>query len=96
MTTSITYYESQLEKELALMEKHKKNAADLRKEIDKLKGEMTVSAVNALNLNGAEYSRFMKLLKQDKKSVMEAVDLVIEGENSKNRREGGGNEEKTE
>ena len=89
---SIEYYENKLKKELELSEKHKKNAADLKKEIDKLKGKMTMTAVNALNLNGAEYNRLMKLLKQDKKSVMEAIDLVVEGENLKNVAEGEGNE----
>lgn len=78
---SIEYYEKQLQKELNLIEKHKKNATDLRKEIDNLKGKQTVAAVNALNLNGAEYDRFMQLLKQDKKSVIEAIDLVMGTEN---------------
>jgi len=89
---SIEYYKKQLQKELDLCEKHKKNAADLRKEIEKLKGKMTMSAVNALNLSAAEYNRLMKLLKQDKKSVLEAIDLVIPGEQLNHTEKGETNE----
>ena len=31
----------------------------------------------ALNLNGTEYDRFMKLLGSDKKTVLEAIELVL-------------------
>lgn len=74
---SISFYEKQYQKEMELVEKHKKNAADIRKTIDTLKGKLTISAMNALNLNSAEYDQLMKFLKQDKKTICEAIDLVV-------------------
>lgn len=95
---SISYYEKQYQKELELADKHKKNAADIRKQIDAIKGKMTLSAINALNLNGSEYEQLLKLLKQDKKSVLEAVQLITGEEtiNEKEREEEGEENEKTE
>ena len=74
---TIEQLEKQMEKELALVEKHKKNAADIKKQIEYQKGNLTIKAVNSLNLNGAEMRQFLNLLK-DKKTVMEAVNLFSE------------------
>lgn len=76
MKRSIDFYEKQLEKELQLIEKHKRNAADLRKLITRQKGEETVAAVNALNLSSPEHASLMKLLKQDKKAFLKALEAV--------------------
>lgn len=74
MKKNVQFYEQQLNKELELAEKHKKNAADLKKVIAHMKGEETLAAVNALNLTGSEYSALMKVLKQDKKSFLKVIE----------------------
>lgn len=65
------------EKEMALAEKHKQNAADIKKEMEVLKGNVSYKKINALNFSGEEYDKFMRLLDTDKKTVLEAVDLVL-------------------
>lgn len=66
-----------LEKEMALAEKHKQNAADIKKEMEVLRGNVSYKKINALNFTGKEYDKFMRLLDTDKKTVLEAVDLVL-------------------
>lgn len=64
-------------KELELSEKHKKAAMDIKKQMEHQQGRAISQRINAMNMTGAEYDRFMKLLAGGKKSVMEAVELVI-------------------
>lgn len=74
---SIEKLEENYKRELELAEKHKQNASDIKKEIELLKGNMINQKTKALNLSGAEYDRFMKLLGSDKKTVLEAIGLVL-------------------
>lgn len=67
--------EEHYQKELMLSEKHKKNAEDLKKEIELLKGSQVNQKIKALNINGDEYKKLMYLL-DNKKGLMEAIDLV--------------------
>ena len=77
MKKSIEQLEKNYEREMELAEKHRQNAADIKKEMELLKGSMINQKTKALNLNGAEYDQFMKLLASDKQSVLEAIELVL-------------------
>lgn len=77
MGKSISKLEENYKRELALSEKHKQNAIDIKKEMELLKGNMINQKVKALNLNGAEYDLFMQLL-SGKKTVLEAIGIVLE------------------
>lgn len=90
---AIATLEKKYQRELELIDKHKKNAADLKKEIEVQKGKITISVLNSLNLSGEEYRRLMKLLKQDKKSIFEAVDLVLGTKAEEKQKEGEGKDE---
>lgn len=68
--------EKALKKELELSEKHKQNAADIRKEIEMQRGKTLSKKINSLNLSGQEYDKFLLLLDR-KKSVLEAVDVIL-------------------
>lgn len=92
---SISFYEKQYRKEMELAEKHKKNAADIRKEMEALKGKLAVSAINALNLSAEEYNSLMTFLKKDKKNICEAIELII-GEKTEEKTEEGAEDEKVE
>lgn len=74
---SMEQLEKKYEKELKLAEQHKKNAADIRKQMDLQMGKAVGQKINSLDMNGAEYDRLMKLLGSGKKSVLEAVELVL-------------------
>lgn len=74
---SIKKLEENYQKEVQLADKHRQNAADIRKEIELLKGSMINQRTKALNLNGAEYDQFLKLLESDKRTVLEAIGLVL-------------------
>ena len=74
---SMEQLEKKYEKELKLAEQHKKNAADIRKQMDVQMGKAVGQKINSLDMNGAEYDRLMKLLGSGKKSVLEAVELVL-------------------
>lgn len=71
---SIEQLEQAYRKEVELSEKHKKNAADIKKQMEHLQGRMITQKINALNLTGSEYDRFLKLLGSGKKTVLEAAD----------------------
>ncbi len=72
---SLEKLEEQYHKELALAQKHKQGAEDIRREIELLKGTMINQKIKALNFNGEEYKKLMTLL-NDKKGLMEAIELV--------------------
>lgn len=76
---SIEQLEAAYQKELDLVEKHKKAAADIRKQIDHMQGKAIMQSINALNMSASEYDLFNKLLKSGKKSVLEAADQVLAG-----------------
>lgn len=76
---SIEQLEAAYKKELDLVEKHKKAAADIRKQIDHMQGKAIMQSINALNMSASEYDLFNKLLKSGKKSVLEAADQVLAG-----------------
>ncbi len=92
---SIEKLEENYKRELELAEKHKQNASDIRKEIELLKGNMINQKTKALNLSGAEYDQFMKLLESDKKTVLEAIGLVL-GEDAVQERSGRADTERGE
>ena len=92
---SIEALEKARDKELELAEKHKKKAADIEKELEMKKGKMTVKAVNALNLSGQQYDRFLKLL-SNKKTVLEAVELMNKEDETETDKQYGGEESGTE
>ncbi len=69
--------EKAYQKELELSKKHKKTAEDIKKQMELQQGKAVNQMVNAMNLNGAEYDRFMKLLAGGKKTVLEATDIII-------------------
>lgn len=75
--------EKSYEKEKRLAEQHKKNAADIKKQMELLQGKSVSQKITSLNMSGAEYDRLMKLLSSGKKSVMEAVNLVLNNEKTK-------------
>ena len=64
-------------KELEMSQKHKKNAEDIKKQMEHMQGKAISQKVNALNMNGTEYDKFMRLLAGGKKTVMEAAELVL-------------------
>lgn len=68
--------EAAYQKELSLADKHKRAALDIKKQMEYQQGKAITAKVNAMNLNGAEYDRFISLLASGKKSVLEAADLV--------------------
>jgi len=65
------------EKEIELAEKHKQKAADIKKEMEVQRGNVSYKKINALNFTGQEYDKFMRLLDTNKKTVLEAIDLVL-------------------
>lgn len=65
------------EKHKKITEKHKKNATDYKKQFEQLQLKDVTQRVISLNMSAKEYDDFMKLLKSGKKSVFEAVKLVI-------------------
>ena len=76
---SIEQLEQAYQKELDLAEKHKKAAADIRKQIEHQQGKMIMQSITALNMSGTEYDKFIKLLKSGKKNVLEAAEQVVAG-----------------
>lgn len=69
--------EEMYEKEVSLSEKHQKNAADIKKQMELLKGKTVNQKINTLRLTGPEYDRLMKLLSAGKKTVLEAIEIVL-------------------
>ncbi|MCM1388121.1 MAG: hypothetical protein NC231_12395 [Bacillus sp. (in: Bacteria)] len=65
------------EKEIGLSEQHKKKALSVKKEMKHMQGKNVNEKVKALNMSGAEYDSFIKLLSSDKKKVLEAVNIVL-------------------
>ena len=74
--------EKAYEKEMRLAEQHRKNAEDYKKQMERRQLDNVTKKVVSLNMSAKEYDDFMKLLKSGKKSVFEAVNLVI-GEKAK-------------
>lgn len=74
---SMETLEKMYNKELELAEKHKQNALDIKKEMELRRGHLINKKANALNLNGAEYDQFIRLLEKDKKTLLDAIELVL-------------------
>lgn len=74
---SIEQLEQAYQKEIALSEKHKKTAADIRRQIELQQGKMITQKINALNMTGAEYDTFIRLLSSGKKTVLQAADQAL-------------------
>lgn len=71
--------EKAYEKEKRLAEQHRKNAADYKKQIEQLQYKSVTQKVASFNMSAEEFDAFMKLLNSGKKSVFEAVNLVMGG-----------------
>jgi hypothetical protein len=69
--------EAAYQKELFLADKHKKAAADIKKQMEFQQSKTITAKFNAMNMNGAEYERFIHLLASGKKTVLEAADLAL-------------------
>ena len=74
---SMEQLEKVYEKEMRLSEQHKKNAEDVRKQMEHQRQKTFGQKINALRLSGAEYDLLLKLLASGKKTVMEAVEIVL-------------------
>ena len=81
--------EAAYQKELSLADKYKKAAADIKKQMEFQQSKTITAKFNAMNMNGAEYERFIHLLASGKKTVLEAADLAL----NKNKKEVGENDE---
>lgn len=69
--------ETAYQKELSLAEKHKKAAADIKKQMELLQGKTIIQKINSMNMSGSEYDKFIKLLSSGKKTVLETADQVL-------------------
>lgn len=76
---NIEKLEQAYQKEMDLSERHKKAAADIKKEMELLQGKLIMQKITSMNMSGAEYDRFIKLLSGGKKTVLDAADQVLEG-----------------
>lgn len=75
---SMEQLEKMYAKEIELADKHKRNATDIKKQMELLQGKMIGQKINSLNMNGSEYDKLMKLLSSGKKTVLEAAEIVLE------------------
>ncbi len=66
-----------LNKEEELVEKHRKKAADLKKQIELYRCDIAQKKLNSLNLSGSEYDKVMSLLSSGKGSVLAAAEIVL-------------------
>lgn len=69
--------EKAYEKEKRLTEQHKKNATDLKKQMEQMQGKNINQKVASLKMSAEEFDSFMKLLNSGKKNVLDAVNLII-------------------
>ncbi len=74
---SIAQLEEEYRKAIDLSEKHKKKAADIRKQIEFQQGKLITQKITAMNMNGAEYDKFIKLLASGKRTVLQAADQAL-------------------
>ena len=69
--------EKAYEREKRLAEQHRKNAADYKKQMEQLQFKSVNQKVASLSMSAEEFDAFMKLLNSGKKSVFDAVNLVM-------------------
>ncbi len=74
---SMEQLEKAYEKEIRLSEQHKKNAEDIRKQMELQRQKAFGQKVSALNMNSREYEMLLKLLASGKRTVMEAIEIVL-------------------
>lgn len=74
---SMEQLEKQYMKELELADKHKKNAADIKKQMELQQGKLIHQKINSLNMSGGEYDQLMKLLSSGKRTILEAAEIVL-------------------
>lgn len=86
---SMEQLEKAYQKEMDLSEKHRKNAADIKKQMELQQGKMISQKINSMNMSGAEYDRFMRLLASGKKTVLEAAEIVLDKPTGTSGEEGG-------
>lgn len=71
-----------LHKEEALIEHHRKKAADLKRQIELYRCDIAQKKINSLNLSGSEYDKVMSLLASGKTNVLAAAEIVLADNNS--------------
>ena len=74
---TIEQLEKAYEREKRLAEQHRKNAADYKKQMEQLQFKSVNQKVASLNMSAEEFDAFIKLLNSGKKSVFDAVNLVM-------------------
>ncbi len=66
-----------LQKEEELAERHRKKAADLKKQIELYRCDIVQKKLNSLNLSASEYDKVMSLLASGKGSILAAAEIVL-------------------
>lgn len=66
-----------LKKEEEAIERHRKRAADLKKQIELYRSDAAQKKLNSLNLSGSEYDKVMSLLASGKMNVLAAAEYVL-------------------
>lgn len=77
------------QKECALAEKHRKNARDIKEQIEEYRGEMVHRAINNLKLSEDDFKWFLSHL-GDKKNIHQVIEELKKkkgGEDSQDEKE---------
>ena len=74
---SMEQLEKAYQKEMELSEKHKKNAADIKKQMELQQGKEITQKINSMKMSGGEYDKFIRFLSSGKKTVLEAASLAV-------------------
>ena len=90
---SMEQLEKAYQREVELAEKQKRTATDIKKQIDERQGKLNTQNINALNLSGEEYDRFIRLIGSSKKTVLEVADQVLGGQKRPEKGDEKGHEE---
>lgn len=93
---SMEQLEKVYEKEMRLSELHKKNAEDVLKQMEYQRQKAFGQKIKALNMNSTECDRLLKLLASGKKTVMEAVEIVLGSASGEPAQKGDEGDEKIE
>lgn len=75
MAANINKLERLYQKECELVEKHKNQAEDYKRQLEEARGNAIRQAVNRQNLSGSEFEQLMTLLKS-RKTISDALKTV--------------------
>lgn len=73
---SIEKMQERYEKELAVIDKHKKTADSLKKQIDDYRNTVLQKKTQELKLSADEYEQFIEFLSKDKNTVLMAAEMI--------------------